>query len=113
MGSYTAVTASAAALGLILGGMLSDWASWRWVLFINVPIAVAAVFVAPVVVRETPRRAGQFDIAGALASTAGMIGLVYGLIRASAEGWGDPVVLTALAGAVALLGLFLVVEARV
>ncbi|MEV7630389.1 MFS transporter [Actinoplanes sp. NPDC089786] len=113
VGVYTAVAASGAALGLILGGVLSDWASWRWVLLINVPIAVAVVVIAPVVARETPRRAGHFDIVGALASTAGMIALVYGLTRAATEGWGDPVVATALAGAVALLGAFLVVEIRV
>ena len=113
VGVYTAVTASGTALGLILGGVLSDWASWRWVLLINVPIAVAVVVIAAVAVRETPRRTGHFDIAGALTSTTGMIALVYGLTRASTDGWGDSVVLTALAGAVALLGTFLVVEARV
>lgn len=113
VGVYTAVAASGAALGLILGGVLSDWASWRWILLINVPIAVAVVVIAPMVVQETPRRSGHFDIAGALASTAGMIALVYGLTRAAIDGWGDPVVVTALAGAVALLGLFLVAEVRV
>jgi len=113
VGVYTAVTASGTALGLILGGVLSDWASWRWVLLINVPIAVAVVVIAAVAVRETPRRTGHFDIVGALTSTTGMIALVYGLTRASTDGWGDPVVLTALAGAVALVGTFLVVEVRV
>jgi EmrB/QacA subfamily drug resistance transporter len=112
IGVYTAVAASGAALGLILGGVLSDWASWRWVLFINVPIAVAVVLVAPGSVRETPRLPGRLDLAGALTSTGGMIALVYGLIRASTKGWTDPAVLATLVAAVVLLGSFIMVEAR-
>jgi EmrB/QacA subfamily drug resistance transporter len=112
IGVYTAVAASGAALGLILGGVLSDWASWRWVLFINVPIAVAVVLVAPGSVRETPRLPGRLDLAGALTSTGGMVALVYGLIRASTEGWGDPFVLASFVVALVLLGSFVMVEAR-
>ncbi|GAA4709094.1 MFS transporter [Phytohabitans rumicis] len=103
IGVYTAVAAAGGAVGLILGGVLSDWASWRWVLFINVPIALAVLLAAPAAIRETPRRPGHFDLAGALASTGGMTALVYGLIRTSAP---------ALAAAGVLLIVFLLREAR-
>jgi EmrB/QacA subfamily drug resistance transporter len=112
IGVYTAVAAAGGAVGLIVGGLLSDWASWRWVLFINVPVAAAVVLAAPAAIRETPRRPGHFDLAGALTSTAGMTGLVYGLIRASAEGWRDPLALAALGVAALLLAGFVVREAR-
>jgi EmrB/QacA subfamily drug resistance transporter len=112
IGVYTAVAAAGGAVGLIVGGLLSDWASWRWVLFINVPVAAAVVLAAPVAIRETPRRPGHFDLAGALTSTAGMTSLVYGLIRASADGWRDPLALAALGAAAPLLAAFVVREAR-
>jgi EmrB/QacA subfamily drug resistance transporter len=112
IGVYTAVAAAGGAVGLIVGGLLSDWASWRWVLFINVPVAAAVVLAAPMAIRETPLRPGHFDLAGALTSTAGMTSLVYGLIRASADGWSDTVALVALGAAMPLLVGFVVREAR-
>ncbi|HEX5503867.1 MAG TPA: MFS transporter, partial [Thermomicrobiales bacterium] len=110
---YSAVAGAGGSLGLLLGGMLTAWASWRWVLFINVPVGAAVVLLAPRVIPEAPRRPGQLDLAGALSSTVGMAALVYGFIRASAHGWGDRPTLGAFAVAVVLLALFLAVEARV
>lgn len=78
---YSAVSGSGAALGLIAGGLLTDAASWRWVLFINLPIGAAAVVLAPRYIQESERHPGRFDLAGALTSTAGMAALVYGFIR--------------------------------
>ena len=113
LGIFSAVSAAGGSLGLILGGLLTAWASWRWVLFINVPIGIAVVALAPHFIRESERRAGRFDLAGALTSTIGMVSLVYGFIRAASSGWGDDVCRLALAIAVVFLALFLSVEARI
>ncbi len=109
-GLYAAVSAAGASFGLIVGGMLTSWVSWRWVLFVNVPIGVAIALLAPLFVNESERNPGRFDLAGALTSTAGMASLVYGFIRAAASGWGDRVTLGAFAAAVVLLASFVLVE---
>ncbi len=109
---YTGVVTGGATLGLVLGGVITEWLSWRWVLFINVPIGILAVIVAPMFVAETPRQPGRFDLAGAVTSTAGMASLVYAFIRAASSGWGDSVALGAFVLAAVLLGLFLFNETR-
>ena len=81
---------SGGAIGLIAGGMLTSWLSWRWVLFVNVPIGLLLAVLAPLYITESERQPGKFDLAGALTSTAGMTALVYGFIRAAQEGWSDP-----------------------
>ena len=88
-GAYAAVSGSGAALGLVAGGILTDWLSWRWVLFINVPVGLAVIVLAPLLVNDTPRSSGRFDLLGALTSTVGTTALVYGFIRAADQGWGD------------------------
>ena len=70
---YTGVVTGGASLGLVLGGVITEWLSWRWVLFINVPIGLIALAAAPRFVTETPRQPGRFDVAGALTSTLGMV----------------------------------------
>jgi len=112
LGIYTAVVMGGGSLGLVLGGVITEWVSWRWVLFINVPIGILVALAAPVFLPETARQPGHFDVTGALASTAGMICLVYAIIRAAADGWGDHVALGAFAAAAALLALFLFRESR-
>jgi len=112
LGIYTAVVMGGGSLGLVLGGVITEWVSWRWVLFINVPIGVLVAIAAPMFLPETPRQPGHFDIAGALASTAGMVSLVYAIIRAAADGWSDPVTLAAFAAAVILLAGFVWHESR-
>jgi EmrB/QacA subfamily drug resistance transporter len=112
VGLYTAVSMGGASLGLVLGGVITEWVSWRWVLFINVPIGAAVVLAAPLFLSESPRQSGRFDLAGALTSTAGMASLVFAFIRAASSGWGDSQTLAAFAAAAVLLGLFLVTESR-
>jgi EmrB/QacA subfamily drug resistance transporter len=109
---YTGVVTGGASLGLVLGGVISEWLSWRWVLFINVPIGLAALAAAPRFVAETPRQPGRFDVAGALTSTLGMASLVYAFIRAAASGWGDALAITSFAVAALLLAAFLLTESR-
>jgi EmrB/QacA subfamily drug resistance transporter len=112
LGIFTAVMMGGASLGLVLGGMITQWASWRWVLFINVPIGVAVILAAPRVLPESARQPGRFDIVGALTSTAGMSALVYAFIRAASSGWADRLTLAAFATAAALLAAFVLNEAR-
>ncbi|POM23379.1 putative MFS-type transporter EfpA [Actinomadura rubteroloni] len=109
---FSAVSGGGAALGMILGGVLTEAASWRWVFFVNVPVGVALVLLAPRVLAETPRRPGRFDLPGALTSTVGMAALVYVFIRAGTDGWGDGRVLAAALVAVAALGAFVLCERR-
>lgn len=108
----TAVASGGSAIGLTLGGVLTDSASWRWVMFINVPIGVAVMLLTPRFVRESERHPGRFDLPGALTSTLGMTSLVYGLIRVSSAGWSDGQALSAFAAGVVLLAVFGWVETR-
>ncbi len=85
---FTSVGAAGAAIGLLAGGVLTDLVSWRWVMFVNVPIGLAIPALAPVFVKETARVPGRFDLAGAVTATTGSSGLVYGLVRASERGLG-------------------------
>jgi EmrB/QacA subfamily drug resistance transporter len=110
MGVYAAMSGAGGSLGLLLGGLLTDVASWRWVLFVNVPIGVTVAIAAPRVLGTTPTRRGRLDLPGALAVTLGMASLVYGLSRAATAGWSDGVTTASLAGAVVLLATFIVIE---
>ncbi|EST39636.1 MFS transporter [Streptomycetaceae bacterium MP113-05] len=111
-GVFAAVSAGGGAIGLLAGGVLVEWLDWRWIFFVNVPIGLLIALAAPRWIRESERRPGRFDIAGALTSTLGMVSLVYGFIRASEDGWRDPVTFAAFALAVVLLVTFLLVERR-
>ncbi|MER6997025.1 MFS transporter [Streptomyces sp. NPDC000410] len=111
-GVFAAVSAGGGAIGLLVGGVLIEWADWRWVLFVNVPIGLLVVLATPRWIRESERRPGRFDLAGALLSTAGMVLLVYGFVRAAQHGWRDGLTVAAFIGAVTLLALFLLVERR-
>ncbi|MEU3775547.1 MFS transporter [Streptomyces sp. NPDC032472] len=111
-GVFAAVSSGGGAIGLLAGGMLVEWLNWRWVLFVNVPIAVVIGLLATRVLHESERRPGHFDLAGALLSTLGMVSLVYGFIRAAQDGWRDPLTLGSFGLAVVLLTLFVVNERR-
>jgi MFS family permease len=87
IGLYGAVSSGGASVGLVAGGMLTDWLSWRWGLFINVPIGIALILLSPRYLPETPRQPGRFDLAGAVTSTLGMASLVYGFVRATRARW--------------------------
>jgi EmrB/QacA subfamily drug resistance transporter len=102
------------ATGVLLGGVITQAASWRWVFFINVPIALASLLVVPRLVGES-RNAGRpgFDIAGAVTITAGMSTLVYTLLEGASYGWTSAITIGLFAGAAVLLGAFMLIESRV
>ena len=115
---YAAMAGAGSAIGLLLGGVLTTYASWRWVMFVNVPIGIVVAAAAPRVLAESPRRPGRIDVAGAITGTGGVALLVYGLSKAAtgADGishWGDAQVLASLSAAVVLLVSFVLVEMRV
>ncbi|MCW2493905.1 MAG: transporter, partial [Frankiales bacterium] len=109
---FTAVSIGGGAIGLISGGMLTEWASWRWVLFVNVPIGLAVLAVGASVLPETARQHGRFDLAGAFTSTIGMGALVYGFVRAASNGWSDPFTIGSFVLGVLLLVAFVHTELR-
>ena len=108
---YAAVSGAGAALGLLLGGVLTEWAGWRWIFFVNLPIGVALITGAFLYVHQTPRLKGRFDVIGALLSVAGMTTLVYAFIHVAHDGWtnGETVLLFGLA--IVLLVGFVMYEA--
>jgi EmrB/QacA subfamily drug resistance transporter len=112
-GAYGAVGGAGAAIGVLAGGLLTEYASWRWCFLINVPIALLTAVVASRVVRET-RSIGKtgYDIPGAVLVTAGIVSLVYGFTKAVADGWSSATTLSLVIGGVILLVAFVVVEAR-
>ena len=111
-GVFAAVSGSGAAIGLLAGGMLTSWLSWRWVLFVNVPIGILLAMLAPLYITESERQPGRFDISGAATSTAGMAALVYGFIRSAQEGWSDVWTIASFAAAAVLLASFYLIERR-
>ncbi|WP_217237372.1 MFS transporter [Streptomyces sp. AC555_RSS877] len=111
-GVFAAVSAGGGAIGLLAGGMLTEWLDWRWVLFVNVPIGVLIAVLTPLYISESERHTGRFDVSGALTSTAGMALLVYGFIRAADEGWRDSLSIGSFGAAVVLLVAFAVIESR-
>jgi EmrB/QacA subfamily drug resistance transporter len=109
---YAGVVTGGASLGLVLGGLITEWLSWRWVLFVNVPIGILVLALTPLFVSETPRLPGRFDLTGAITSTAGVALLVYGFIRAASDGWANATALAAFVAAAVLLAAFLFTETR-
>ena len=110
---YAATAGIGASLGLLVGGALTEWISWRAAFLVNVPIAVALIVWSSTVLTETPRRTGRFDVIGALGATLGMGAVIFGIIESAEAGWGSARVQIALAlGAVLLIGL-VVHEGRV
>jgi EmrB/QacA subfamily drug resistance transporter len=118
MGVYAAMSVVGGTAGLIAGGLLVTYASWRWVLFVNVPIGIAAALAAPAVLPAAPRRpGGRFDLPGAITATVGVTALVYGLTNAATSpdgvsNWGDGKVVAALTAAAVLLAAFAFIETR-
>jgi EmrB/QacA subfamily drug resistance transporter len=117
MGVYAAMSGGGAAIGLIAGGLLTTYLSWRWVMFVNVPIGIITAILAGYVLSESTRRRGRFDLPGAITATAGVALLVYGLSNASTDQagvshWTDTKVLASLAAAVVLLVSFAIIESR-
>ena len=114
LGVWSAIAASGAAVGLLMGGVLTDLASWRWVFFVNVPVGIATVLLALRYITESRVQAEHrsFDLAGAFAVTGGLVVLVYAIVKAQAFGWGSPRTLGLGAVAIALLVAFVAIERR-
>ncbi|GAA0712377.1 MFS transporter [Dactylosporangium roseum] len=112
MGAYAGMSAVGGAIGQIVGGVLVDMVSWRWIFFISVPFGLFIMFLSPRVLDEGQHRRGRLDVIGALAVTAGMVLLVFGLTNAASHGWGAASVVRSLIGGVALLVFFVIWEAR-
>ncbi|SEP19247.1 MFS transporter [Trujillonella endophytica] len=114
-GVFGAISGGGAAIGLILGGVLTEYASWRWTLGVNVPIALLAAGLAVPLVKESRAEGDRhFDIPGVLLSALGLVSLVYGFTKAAEEGvgWGDPLTIALLVIAAVLLVAFVVRETR-
>jgi EmrB/QacA subfamily drug resistance transporter len=114
VGLWAAMNGAGGAAGVLLGGVITEAFTWRWVLLINPPIAFAAAFVAYLAVRERRRReaAGSFDLAGALTLTLGQLVLVYGVVEAGLAGWSAASAIGPILAGLALLSVFTVIEAR-
>ncbi|WP_281174185.1 MFS transporter [Amycolatopsis taiwanensis] len=109
---FSGMSSAGFAVGLILGGLLTQWLGWRSVMFINVPVGVAIVVLAARFVPEPERHPSRLDLLGAVTATGGVGALVYGFIHAASAGWGDRPTLVWLAAGVALLAAFLIVQIR-
>ncbi|TML97946.1 MAG: MFS transporter [Actinobacteria bacterium] len=114
LGIYGAASGSGAAAGVLLGGLLTSYLNWSWIFFINVPVGVAAIALAPLLLRESRAELAHrhFDVPGAASITAGLMLLVYATTRATSDGWGAGSTLALLAGAVALVLAFVAIELR-
>ena len=109
---YSSVSSGGSSVGLVVGGLLTTTLSWRWGLFLNVPIGITIVLLAPKYLPDTERHPGRFDLTGAATSTLGMTALVYGFVSAASDGWSKPATVASFAIGVALLVGFVVTELR-
>jgi EmrB/QacA subfamily drug resistance transporter len=113
LGIWGALAGAGGAVGVLMGGMLTQWAGWEWVLFVNVPIALGAAVIAPRFVRESrTHEQTSMDVAGALSVTAGLVVLVYALVDATDAGWGSGQTIGLLAISVVLIAAFVTIELR-
>ena len=114
LGILGAIAGSGAAIGVLLGGILTQYLGWAWIFFVNVPIGVAALALVPLYVRESRATdlARHFDAAGAISVTAGLMLFVYALTRAPTVGWGSAEVILSFVGSAVLSASFIVIELR-
>ena len=110
---FGAVSSGGMSIGLLLGGVVTDLGSWRWTLFINVPIGLAVLALAPRLLDETPRRPGRFDVVGAVSATLAAVSVVWALIGAPEHGWLSARTLGGLLVGVAALAVLARTETRV
>ncbi|MFB8082519.1 MFS transporter [Streptomyces sp. NPDC056013] len=114
-GIYGAIAGGGGAVGLILGGFLTEYLNWRWTFFVNIPFAIVAAVGAYLVIREPAgsRNRSTLDIPGVILSTLGLVALVYGFTRAESEGWSDAGTIGMFVGSAVLLAAFVLTEAKV
>jgi EmrB/QacA subfamily drug resistance transporter len=112
-GVYGGISGGGAAIGLIIGGLLTEYASWRWCLIVNVPIAiVTAVAAAPVVRESRAQGKPSYDVPGAATITLGLLAMVYGFTKAADDGWGSGITLSLLVASGVLIAAFVAIELR-
>ncbi|NEC86365.1 MFS transporter [Streptomyces sp. SID12501] len=114
-GIYGAIAGGGGAVGLILGGFLTEYLNWRWTFFVNIPFAIVAALGAYFVIREPSgsRNRSPLDIPGVVLSTLGLVSLVYGFTRAESEGWSDSLTIGLFVASAVLLATFVFVESKV
>ncbi|WP_180289250.1 MULTISPECIES: MFS transporter [Streptomyces] len=114
-GIYGAIAGGGGAVGLILGGFLTEYLDWRWTFFVNIPFAVVAAAGAYFVIREPEggRNRSPLDIPGVVLSTLGLVALVYGFTRAESDGWGNSMTIGLFVASAVLLAAFVLVESKV
>jgi EmrB/QacA subfamily drug resistance transporter len=114
LGIYGAASGSGAAAGVLLGGVLTSYLSWSWIFFVNVPVGIAAIALAPVLLRESRAELSHrhFDLAGAASVTSSLMLLVYAMTRAATDGWGTPETIGLLVASAVLMAGFIVIELR-
>src|SRR5829696_8937066 len=107
---YGAAAPAGGTAGVFLGGVITEWISWPWVFYINIPIALLVLAVTPSLMPSVPGRRGSIDFAGAITVTAGLALTVFGVVRAPEEGWGSEATLLSIAGGLLLLGAFVAIQ---
>jgi EmrB/QacA subfamily drug resistance transporter len=114
LGVWGAVAGSGGAAGVLLGGILTEYIGWEWVLWVNVPIGILAAAIAPTLIAETKSEAEtrHFDVAGAVTITLGLSALVFALLDAESVGWGSFQTIGTIAGSLILLAAFVAIELR-
>ena len=109
---YGAAAPAGGTAGVFLGGVITEWISWPWVFYINIPIAALVLAATPALMPSAAVQRGRIDLAGAIAVTAGLALAVFGIVRAPEEGWGSATTIGVLAGAVALLAAFVAIQSQ-
>jgi EmrB/QacA subfamily drug resistance transporter len=113
-GVYGAIAGAGAAVGLLLGGVLTEYLDWRWTMYVNLAFAIPAAIGGFTLLHQAPRNtAARIDVPGAIAATTGLFALVYGFSSAESNGWGEPITIVSLAAGVATLAAFVWIERRV
>ena len=112
-GVYGAIAAGGASIGLLLGGVLTEYADWRWCLLVNIPIALIGLAAAiPLVPESRAHGNTRYDVPGAITVTAGLVSLVYGFTKAAEDGWSSGATIGFIAAGVALIAVFVAIELR-
>jgi len=109
---YGAAAPAGGTAGVFLGGVITEWASWQWVFYVNIPVALVALALTPRLMPAAAPRSGRIDLLGAITATSGLALAVLAIVRAPEAGWGSPETLLTGAGALALLGAFALAQAR-